>query len=64
MEEAEQDTLAPPDTIAEILSPTEIKAFDTPNDAGENITITWEAPEDPYGIIVGYEIFRSEDLGK
>ncbi|GAG79389.1 unnamed protein product, partial [marine sediment metagenome] len=34
MEEAEQDTLAPPDTIAEILSPTEIKAFDTPNDAG------------------------------
>lgn len=61
MEEAEQDTLAPPDTIAEILSPTEIKASDTPNDAGENITITWETPEDPYGIIVGYEIFRSED---
>ncbi|MCK4576462.1 hypothetical protein KAU34_08650, partial [candidate division WOR-3 bacterium] len=45
----------------EIIAPTEINAFDTPNDAGENITVTWEIPEDPSGIIVGYEIFRSED---
>ena len=45
----------------EILAPTEINAFDTPNDAGENITVTWETPEDPSGIIVGYEIFKSEN---
>jgi len=61
MEEAEQNTLAPPDTIAEILSPTEIKASDTPNDAGENITVQWKSPEDEVGVIVGYEIFRSEE---
>ena len=60
-EEAEFDILAPVDTIAEILAPTEIKAFDTPNDAGENITIEWKSPDDKEGIIVGFEVFRSED---
>ena len=61
MEKAEEDTFTPPDTIAEILAPTEIRAFDTPNDAGENITIEWKSPDDKEGIIVGYEVFRSED---
>ena len=59
---AVEDTLISlPDTLSEIIAPTEINVFDTPNDAGENITITWEITEDPSGIIVGYEIFRSED---
>ena len=61
IEKAEFDTLAPVDTIAGILSPTEIKAFDTPNDAGENITIQWKSPDDEQGIIVGFEVFRSEE---
>jgi len=49
------------DTLINILAPTEIKAFDTPNDAGENITIQWRAPKDEASIITGYEIYRSED---
>ena len=61
IEEAEEDTFTPPDTIAEILAPTEIKAFDTPNDAGENITIQWKSPDDKEGIIEGFEVFRSEE---
>ncbi|HID92840.1 MAG TPA: hypothetical protein EYP60_01975 [bacterium (Candidatus Stahlbacteria)] len=43
----------------EILPPSNVKAFDTPNDAGGSITITWElSPDD--SIISGYEIWRSE----
>jgi hypothetical protein len=61
IEEVEQDTLVLADTLAEILAPTEIKAFDTPNDAGENITIEWKSPDDEQGIIEGFEIFRSEE---
>ena len=61
IEKAEEGTFTPPDTIAEILAPTEIKAFDTPNDAGENITIQWKSPDDEQGIIEGFEVFRSEE---
>jgi hypothetical protein len=43
----------------EILPPSNVKAFDTPNDAGGAINITWElSPDD--SIISGYEIWRSE----
>ena len=43
----------------EIFPPSNVKAFDTPNDAGGSITITWElSPDD--SIISGYEIWRSE----
>jgi len=65
VEEVEQDTLiSPPDTLAEILAPTEIKAFDTPNDAGQNITVQWKTAEDKLASIAGFEIFRSENQGK
>lgn len=43
----------------EILPPSNVKAFDAPNDAGGAITINWElSPDD--SIISGYEIWRSE----
>lgn len=59
--EAQQDTIEPPpDTLADIKAPTEIKAFDTPNDAGENITIQWKMPKDTAKVILGYEIYRQE----
>lgn len=36
-----------------------VKAFDTPNDAGRSITITWKlSPDDPS--ITRYEVFRAE----
>ncbi len=50
-----------PDTLSKILAPAGIKAMDTPNDAGQNITVQWQAPEDSAGMIAGYEIFRSEN---
>lgn len=43
----------------EIASPSAVKAFDTPNDGGKSITLTWElSPDDT--ILSGYEIWRSE----
>lgn len=41
---------------------TQVKAFDTPNDAGGSITIEWQvSPDDQTGgIVSGYEILRSE----
>ncbi|MEO0083571.1 MAG: fibronectin type III domain-containing protein [candidate division WOR-3 bacterium] len=38
--------------------PTNVRAFDTPNDAGKSITITWSASTDSE--IVGYQVFRCE----
>ncbi len=62
VEEVEQDTLVSvPDTLAEILAPTEIKAFDTPNEAGENITIQWKSQAYIDSIVAGYEIFQTAD---
>jgi hypothetical protein len=49
------------DTIIEILPPQDIRAVDTPNDAGENILVQWKPPAKNYGIIVGFEIFRREE---
>ncbi len=56
------DSLAPPDslapdTLADIEAPVNVVAFDTPNDAGGNVTVQWNEPEDPEGIVAGYEIF-------
>jgi hypothetical protein len=50
-----------PDTIAGIAAPVGIKAEDSPNDAGQSITVSWQPPDDPGGMIVGYEIFRSQN---
>jgi len=43
----------------------EVKAFDTPNDGGGSITITWKmSPDDKEGLrcVTGYEILRSSSL--
>ena len=49
-------------TFAQIPAPaTEVKAYDTPDDAGNSITIEWQvSPDDKDGIITGYEILRAE----
>ncbi|MEW6686489.1 MAG: DUF6754 domain-containing protein [Candidatus Edwardsbacteria bacterium] len=45
-----------------IAPPTEVKAFDTPNDGGKEISIEWKlSPDD--SIIEGYEIYRREEGG-
>ena len=61
VEETMQDSLTPADTLAKIVAVTNIETFDTPNDAGENVTIQWKAQKDELGFIIGYEIFRSEN---
>ena len=43
--------------------PSEVTAFDTPNDAGGNITINWKLSSDDGGgrnVVKGYDILRSE----
>ncbi len=45
------------------LPPTEVKAFDTPNDNGHALTVTWKlSPDDGAGKknVVAYEILRSD----
>jgi hypothetical protein len=45
--------------------PTEINAFDTPNDAGTGITVTWaKSADDGVGEndVIGYEIFKSQSV--
>jgi hypothetical protein len=49
------------DTIASIAAPAGIKAEDSPNDAGQSITVSWQPVGDPEGLVVGYEVFRSEN---
>lgn len=42
-----------------VFPPANVKASDTPNDAGESITVQWElSPQD--SLISGYEVWRSE----
>lgn len=45
-------------------SASQVKAFDTPNDAGRSITIEWQvSPDDKTGgIVTGYEILRTESV--
>ncbi len=49
-----------------VAPPTDVKVFDTPNDAGGSITITWNLSTADTGNAVafkGYEIHRSENPG-
>ncbi|OGC87949.1 MAG: hypothetical protein A2142_07575 [candidate division Zixibacteria bacterium RBG_16_48_11] len=50
--------------FAQIPAPAnEVKAYDTPDDAGNSITVEWQvSPDDKDGIVTGYEILRSESL--
>lgn len=47
-----------------VLSPpTEVKAFDTPNDEGGSLTVTWELSRDDTGgspTFLRYEVYRAE----
>lgn len=53
----------PPDSAQPALSPpSEVTAFDTPNDAGGSITLRWELSDDDTGIggwVTAYEVLRS-----
>lgn len=69
-EEAPTDSAAPgdslfPDSLADLLAPTDVVALDTPNDQGGNVTISWTPPPDEMGIIFMFEIFgsQSKDAG-
>ena len=43
----------------EIVPPSDVRAFDTPNDAGKSINVQWKlSPDD--SLLSGYEIYRSE----
>lgn len=56
----------PPDSAQLALSPpSEVRAFDTPNDAGGSITLRWELSADDTGIggrVTAYEVLRSHSL--
>jgi hypothetical protein len=43
-----------------LAPPTQVKAFDTPNDGGGAITVEW-TPSPDAAQLKGYEIYRSED---
>lgn len=45
-----------------IAPPTNVRAFDTPNDRGESITVQWDLSPDDANLS-GYEIYRSDDGG-
>jgi len=52
----------PPENMPPAL-PTEIMAFDTPNDDGSGITVTWKKSADDgagENDVIGYEIFKSQ----
>ncbi len=57
---AQQVSGAVEPTAAIALTPG-VTAFDTPNDGGQAITVTWQAsPDEARGQVDGYEILRSE----
>ena len=41
--------------------PSQLQAFDTPNDEGHSITLKWERPQENESV-KSYEIYRSEAL--
>ncbi len=47
-------------TIFALAPPDEVRAYDTPSDGGEAITIEWQLSQDD-AVLDGYEIYRSED---
>jgi hypothetical protein len=56
--EALEETSAPPPA-----APTDVKAYDTPNDNGHSITVTWTLSVDDgagLGNVVSYEVLRSD----
>lgn len=60
---AQEELIVPKDTIPP-ASPTNVKAFDTPNDRGRSITITWEKSKDDgagANDVKGYEILRATE---
>jgi hypothetical protein len=60
----EDSVILLPDTLSNISAPSNIEAFDTPNDGGENITVRWKPPEQGKEIVSGYEIFRKSEKEK
>jgi len=69
---AQGEPPAPADSVMQAQSapapsvrpPSALRAYDTPNDHGSNITIEWEvSPDDaaPGSPVTGYEILRSEN---
>ena len=60
---AQEELIVPKDTIPP-ASPTNVGAFDTPNDRGRSITITWEKSKDDgagANDVKGYEILRATE---
>ena len=50
----------PADTAAPLEPPGEIRVMDTPNDAGNAVTLWWQpSADEAKGLIEGYEIYRS-----
>ncbi len=68
---AQVDTTSPPkssaaDTLAPPAPPTGVKAYDSPNDHGHSITVTWTLSVDDgkgTGAVSHYEIFRAKAPG-
>lgn len=46
--------------IFALAPPTGVRAYDTPNDGGEAITVEWQLSQDD-AMLDGYEIYRSEN---
>lgn len=44
--------------LAQMSPPSNVRAFDTPNDAGRSITLNWNPCADPD--VAGYQVFRSQ----
>jgi hypothetical protein len=44
--------------VSQISPPSNIRAFDTPNDAGKSITVQWSLSSDPD--IAGYKLYRTQ----
>lgn len=60
---AQEELIVPKDTIPP-ASPTNVGAFDTPNDRGRSITIAWEKSKDDgagANDVEGYEILRATE---
>ncbi len=54
------DRAAGPEPVP-LNPPCGVQAFDKPNDAGQAITIQWQAsPDEASGLVEGYEVFRAE----
>jgi hypothetical protein len=63
-QETPDSTTAPAAPAAVPAPPRDVQAYDTPDDAGGSITVTWEPSADDRGAagtVTGYEVFRSEN---